>query len=242
MYPMIQGAMNYGYVVHHDQLGLYKFDLVRMERIAHIDLTAYQCHPDAVSFVAIGGSVVINCRGSDAVPSKQIILDYLTDSVISVNEAVRGRPYVAPDGRYVISVDGSHQYVHVQKVIPESGKIKTAFEVKTNLRISDVGFFPSKMSHTYDVFATSRDQPDILFIDLETGFVKTITGVHSPIDSQDWPWDEHNRRIVNSGFFDPYLVTPAANHEVVINGLLRKVHCDIDDIAVANVIVWIGMC
>lgn len=149
---------------------------------------------------------------------------------------------MSPDGRYIISVDANHQYVHVQKVLSESGKIKTAFEVKTNLRISDVGFFPSKTSHTYDVFATSRDQPDVLFIDLESGFVKTITGVQTPIDDEDWPWDSRNRRIVNSGFFDPYLVTPAANHEIVINGLLRKVHCDIEDIAVANVIVWIGKC
>ncbi|XP_030835975.1 follistatin-related protein 5 [Strongylocentrotus purpuratus] len=237
-----QGTMNFGYIVHHNQLGLHKIDLVRMERVALIDLTAYNCHPEALNFVAIGGSVVINCAGSETVPAKQLVLDYLTDSVIKVNEGIRGRPYVSPDGRYIISVDANHQYVHVQKVLSESGKIKTAFEVKTNLRISDVGFFPSKTSHTYDVFATSRDQPDVLFIDLESGFVKTITGVQTPIDDEDWPWDSRNRRIVNSGFFDPYLVTPAANHEIVINGLLRKVHCDIEDIAVANVIVWIGKC
>ncbi|XP_072165244.1 follistatin-related protein 5-like [Diadema setosum] len=239
--PM-QGTMNFGYTVHHNQLGLNKIDLIRMERVAQIDLTAYQCHPESLNFVAIGGNVVINCAGRDGQPAKQIILDYITDSVVKVNEGIRGHPYVAPDGRYIISVDVDHQYVHVQKVLPESGKIKTAFEVKTNLRISDVGFFPSKTTHTYDVFATSRDQPDILFIDLESGYVKTITGVHSPIDPQDWPWDSHNRRIVHSGLFAPYLVTPAAHHEIVINGLLRKVHCDIDDIAEANVIVWIGIC
>ena len=76
--------MNFGYIVHHNQLGLHKIDLVRMERIAMIDLTAYNCHPEALNFVAIGGSVVINCAGSDIIPAKQLVLDYLTDSVIKV--------------------------------------------------------------------------------------------------------------------------------------------------------------
>lgn len=79
-----QGTMNFGYIVHHNQLGLHKIDLVRMERVALIDLTAYNCHPEALNFVAIGGSVVINCAGSETVPAKQLILDYLTDSVIKV--------------------------------------------------------------------------------------------------------------------------------------------------------------
>ena len=44
-----------------------------------------------------------------------------------------------------------------------------SFDVKTSLNISLVAFYPSRESHTYDLFASSVDKFDVLFVDLETG-------------------------------------------------------------------------
>ena len=43
------------------------------------------------------------------------------------------------------------------------------FDVKTSLNVSDVSFFPSQRSHTYDLYASAVDKEDVLFVDLESG-------------------------------------------------------------------------
>lgn len=52
--------------------------------------------------------------------------------------------------------------------IPASG-LKFAFDVKTTLNISDIAFYPSQTTHSYDIYASSTDKEDILFLDLTTG-------------------------------------------------------------------------
>jgi len=53
-------------------------------------------------------------------------------------------------------------------VFPASG-LKFAFDVKTTLNISDITFYPSQTTHSYDIYASSIDKEDILFLDLTTG-------------------------------------------------------------------------
>ena len=43
------------------------------------------------------------------------------------------------------------------------------YDVSTTLNISDVTFFPSRLSHSYDMYAASSDKDDILFLSLQTG-------------------------------------------------------------------------
>ena len=43
------------------------------------------------------------------------------------------------------------------------------FDVITTLNVSDVTFFPSRLTHSYDLFAASTDKDDIFFLDLHTG-------------------------------------------------------------------------
>lgn len=54
----------------------------------------------------------------------------------------------------------------------ESG-LKFLFDVKTTLNISDMTFYPSQTTHGYDLYASSVDKEDILFLNLVTG--KNIT-------------------------------------------------------------------
>lgn len=47
--------------------------------------------------------------------------------------------------------------------------LKFAFDVKTTLNISDITFYPSQTTHGYDLYASSADKEDILFLNLVTG-------------------------------------------------------------------------
>lgn len=66
------------------------------------------------------------------------------------------------------------KYVYYEKknyiiyIFPANG-LKFAFDVKTTLNISDIAFYPSQTTHSYDIYASSIDKEDILFLDLTTG-------------------------------------------------------------------------
>lgn len=47
--------------------------------------------------------------------------------------------------------------------------LKFSFDVKTTLNISDMTFYPSQTTHGYDLYASSTDKDDILFLNLSTG-------------------------------------------------------------------------
>ena len=237
-----QGNYKFGYVVHNHQMAITKINLQTTTLSSTIVLTQYECYPESVAFLATGGYVIVSCANDEFQQSKQLVLDYMTDTVLNVNEGIRGTPYMSPDGRYIISADNQHGLVYIQKVT-SSGKIKTLFEVSTNLGVSDVGFFPTKAStHTYDILVTSRDRPDVLFVDLETSKVKMIPGVFHPISTEGWPWNEHNRHIVTSGVFGSHVATPGSDNVVLIDGKKKSVKCDIDDVSQSNVMLWVGDC
>lgn len=244
-YPILfsyPGDYTYGYVIHSEVMGVSKINLAEMKPASDIDLSPYNCHPDAIGFVSVGGYVIISCKQTDDISGKQIILSYVSDAVVRVHDNVRGKPYVSPDGRYIVSSDNTHGYIYVQKVLPNGG-IKTAFEVSTNLGVSDIAFFATKSAtHTYDIFATSRERADVLFVDLESGKVKMIPDVFQPMSISDWPWNEHNRRIYNSGVFGSHLASASQNKIVLIDGKKRSLHCNVDEVELGNVMVWVGDC
>ena len=55
--------MNYGYVIHPQQQGLYKVDLTALKSVKQIDLKQYSCVPRALAFVLIGESNIGECLG-----------------------------------------------------------------------------------------------------------------------------------------------------------------------------------
>ena len=52
------------------------------------------------------------------------------------------------------------------------------FDVHTTLKVSDLAFLSSYTTHGYDLFASSKDQPDILFLNLSTGKSSIIGPTH----------------------------------------------------------------
>ncbi|XP_077999166.1 follistatin-related protein 5-like [Glandiceps talaboti] len=240
---ILQGNIRYVYVVHKDEMGLHKIDLESMSVVKVIDLSELSCHPEGIAFVPVGGYVVLQCidRNKNGVAAKQMILDYLTDAVVSEMDAIKGKPYVSPDSRYIVSVDNMSGSVCVQSV-SDTGHITTSFDVHTNLHVSDIAFYLTKDGYNYDIFASSQDKTDILYIDLKDGKVEMVTGVGQAMPLEDWLWNDINRVVSVSGDFGEYLLSPAASSLYVVDVNMREVRCQMGDIEHGNVVVWVGDC
>ncbi|KAL1123314.1 hypothetical protein AAG570_002400 [Ranatra chinensis] len=235
-------SFKYGYVSHTNQRGLYKLDLANMRYVKSIDLTPYNCVPRAMQFSALYGIVILECE--EAVTGRstgQLVLDALTDTVIGQKPELQGRPYVSPNSRHVVTIDRSNLGVTlVVQQITDTG-LKFMFDVKTTLNISDVTFYPSQTTHGYDLYASSVDKEDILFLNLLTGKVEMITGVGKAMESSLAQWGNPNRVIEASGVFGHFMVTPANEALFVVNGESRTVNCEIGGLVHPRAVVWVTM-
>ncbi|KAJ8982694.1 hypothetical protein NQ317_013166 [Molorchus minor] len=104
-------SFKYGYVTHTNQRGLYKLDLINLRYTRSVDLTPYNCVPVQIRFSALckyqvkeeavpsmrnnnslsDGMVIMQClEPVTNRPTGQLILDYLTDSVISTKSNLPG--------------------------------------------------------------------------------------------------------------------------------------------------------
>ncbi|XP_071516864.1 follistatin-related protein 5-like isoform X2 [Panulirus ornatus] len=229
----------YAYVTHTNQRGLYKLDLANMKYVKTVDLTPYNCVPQHLVFSSLHGLVVMDCH--EPVTGRrtgQLVLDYLTDAVLSHKATLMGQPHVAPDSSLVVTVDTeNHVKIVVQKVTDHG--LDYEFDVITTLNVSDVTFFPSRLTHSYDLYAASTDKDDIFFLDLHTGKVEMITGVGKAMPPALAEWSNTNRAIVSSGVFGHYMVSPAEAAIFVINGETRTVNCEIGSLVHPRLAVWV---
>lgn len=235
-------VFKYGYVTHTNQRGLYKLDLANMRYTRSIDLTPYNCVPRQIQFSALYGFVIMECEEPiTGRPTGQILLDYLTDTVLTHKTGLFGHPHVSPNSRCVVTLDRGRDGVTlvVQEVV-ESG-LKFSFDVKTTLNISDITFYPSQTTHGYDLYASATDKEDILFLNLMTGKVEMITGVGKAMHPTLAQWDMPNRPIAASGVFGHYMVTPANEALFVVNGETRTVNCEIGGLVHPRTVVWVTM-
>ncbi|RZF49112.1 hypothetical protein LSTR_LSTR008398 [Laodelphax striatellus] len=232
----------YGYVSHTNQRGLYKLDLANMRYIRSIDLTPYNCVPRSMQFSALYGFVIMECEEPmTGRATGQVLLDYLTDSVVSQKPGLLGRPAVTPNSRVVVTLDRARDGVTlVVQQVTETG-LKFVFDVKTTLNISDMTFYPSQTTHGYDLYASAVDKEDILFLNLVTGKVEMITGVGKAMQPSLTQWGNPNRPIAASGVFGHYMVTPANEALFVVNGETRTVNCEIGGLVHPRAVVWVTM-
>lgn len=230
----------YGYVVHTNQRGMYKLDLKGMKYLKTVDLTPYNCVPQSADFASLGGYVVLECvEPVTSRPMGQILLDYLTDTVLAHKTNLFGGPMVSPDSRYVVTLEKSNtSVVIVVQEISEEG-LRFLFDVKTTLQISDVTFFPSHTTHSYDLYASSANKEDILFVNLADGKVEMITGIGRAMESRVAEWSNTNRPISSAGVFGTYMVTTANEAIFVVNGKTRTVNCEIGSIVHPRMVVWV---
>nr|CAI5850006.1 unnamed protein product [Callosobruchus analis] len=209
-------SFKYGYVTHTNQRGLYKLDLVNLRYTRSVDLTPYNCVPAQIRFSALYGLVVMEClEPVTNRPTGQLLLDYLTDSVIETKPTLSGK---------LVTLDRSSSggSTLIVEEITANGLAFT-FDVKTTLNISDITFYPSQTTHSYDLYASK---------------VEIITGVGRAIPVQLTKWNNPNRPISGSGVFGQYMVTPASEALFVLNGRSRTVNCEIGAVFHPSHIVW----
>lgn len=233
----------YGYVVHSGQNGLSKMDLRAMKYVKTIEFTNITCHPVSADFAALGGFIIIECMDADSGKlNGQLVMDYLTDEVITYKPNLLGKPHVSPDSQYVVTLHSNDNVTNdvtiVVQAITDTG-LHFLFDVKTTLRISDMTFFMSRTSHSYDLYASSSNKEDILLVNLQDGKVEMITGMGRAIDPRSSEWGNTNRPITSAGIFGTYMVTSANEAVFVINGKTRTVNCEIGNVVHPRMLVWV---
>ncbi|XP_007899579.2 follistatin-related protein 5 [Callorhinchus milii] len=238
---LIINHIRFGFILHKSEAALHKIDLETVAYIKTISLNNYSCIPQAIAYTHLGGYYFIHCQANSLAKSQpQIIVDSVTDSVIGYNDEVSGTPYISPDGHYLVSTDEYKGLIRVQS-ITHQGEIKPAFDITTNLQIADVTFQPSfTEANQYYIYASSRVQTDVLFLELSTEKVNILKGLKDPTEPEEWVWDRNNRVVVGSGLFGQHLVTPSKDSLFIIAARQNKLNCEISNIKRGNAIVWVG--
>ncbi|NXB79286.1 FSTL4 protein, partial [Donacobius atricapilla] len=236
---LIINHVRFGFIFNWSKPAVHKIDLETVTHIKTINLQAYGCVPQAMAYTHLGGYYLVQCMRQGSAPP-QLVLDSVTDAVVGPNGAVSGTPHVSPDGRYLVSADQGSGRVRVQ-ALTVRGEIKLIYDLKTNVRISDLAFQPSfTEGNQYYIYATSHLQTDVLFVELSTGRMNVLKNLKDPIASKDWPWSSYNRIMKDSGLFGQYLITPAKDSLFVINGRQNTLRCEVSGIRRGNTVVWVG--
>ncbi|XP_072520111.1 follistatin-related protein 5 isoform X3 [Salminus brasiliensis] len=238
---LIINHIRFGIILHKNEPALHKIDLETTSYVKNISLREYDCIPQSLAYTHLGGYFFVNCRpDSTGAVRPQVIVDSVTDSVIGTNGDVSGTPYVSPDGHYLVSVDDRDGLMRLQS-ISVRGQIGQPFDIHTNLHLSDLAFMPSFTEvNQYNVFGSSGQQTDALYVELSTGNVKMIKSLKQPTPAAQWRWNRQNRIMTGSGLFGQYLMTPSQSSLFILDGRLDKLNCEITDVPMGNTVVWVG--
>ncbi|KAF7707025.1 follistatin-related protein 5 isoform X1 [Silurus meridionalis] len=238
---LIINHIRFGMILHKKEPALHKIDLETTSYVKNISLQEYDCIPQSLAYTHLGGYYFINCHpDSTGAVRPQLIIDSVTDNVIGPNSDVSGTPYVSPDGHYLVSVDDQNGMLRLQS-ISVRGEIGRPFDIHTNLHLSDLAFMPSFTEiHQYNVFGSSGQQTDALYVELSTGNVKMIKSLKLPTPWSQWRWNRKNRVMTSSGLFGQYLMTPSQSSLFILDGWLDKLNCEITDVPKGNTVVWVG--
>ncbi|KFR12597.1 Follistatin-related protein 5, partial [Opisthocomus hoazin] len=233
--------IRFGFILHKDEPVLQKIDLETMSYIKTISLKDYSCIPQSLAYTHLGGYFFICCKpDTTGAVLPQLIVDSVTDSVIGYNGDITGTPRISPDGHYLVSIDDAKGLMRIQSITMR-GEIQDAFDIHTNLHISDVAFQPSfTEAHQYNVYCSSSTQTDVLFVELSSGKVKMVKSLKEPVKAGEWPWNSKNRLITDSGLFGQYLMTPSKESLFILDGRLNKLNCEITEVERGNTVIWVG--
>lgn len=231
----------FAFVFLKNEPAVHKIDLETFHRVKTISLKNYSCIPVSMAYTHLSGFYFVQCQSKSRLQAPpQLLIDSVTDAVIGPNLNVSGRPFVSPDGRYVVTPDPRSSKLMVQTVSFQ-GQLSLNQELDEPFVVSDVAFQPSFVeSNQHVVVATSGSGTDFLFADLSSGWVEVLRSLKEPLAPQAWPWGGPNRVVVSSGLFGQYLVTPSAESLFILNGKQRTPHCEVSDIKRGNTVVWVG--
>lgn len=108
-----------------------------------------------------GGLIIVSCVDVETnLPNGQLVLDYLTDEIVSFRPSLLGKPRVAPDSQYVVTL---HSPAVTGERTPDSRKqtnINNNKENHTNSSNNDVTIVVQAVTDTggfnYDCFEIRR--------------------------------------------------------------------------------------
>ncbi|XP_042603621.1 follistatin-related protein 4-like isoform X3 [Cyprinus carpio] len=233
--------VRFGFVYLKSEPVVHKIDLETLHLVKTISLKNYSCIPASMAYTHLSGYYFIECQVEDRLgPSSQLLIDSVSDAVIGPNPNINGRPFVSPDGRFVVSVDKRHGKLQVQTV-SFSGELQTSHEVDVSIPLADLEFQPSfTEANKYMIVASSAQGSKLVFSDLASGKTKAHEDVKDPIPASSWPWGDANRVVVSSGVFGRYLVTSSSESLFVLDGKQSGPHCEVSDVKRGNTVVWVG--
>uniref|UniRef100_A0A8C1V158 Follistatin-like 4 n=1 Tax=Cyprinus carpio TaxID=7962 RepID=A0A8C1V158_CYPCA len=233
--------VRFGFVYLKSEPVVHKIDLETLHLVKTISLKNYSCIPASMAYTHLSGYYFIECQVEDRLgPSSQLLIDSVSDAVIGPNPNINGRPFVSPDGRFVVSVDKHHGKLQVQTV-SFSGELQTSHEVDVSIPLADLEFQPSfTEANKYMIVVSSAQGSKLVFSDLASGRTKAHEDVKDPIPASSWPWGDANRVVVSSGVFGRYLVTSSSESLFVLDGKQSGPHCEVSDVKRGNTVVWVG--
>lgn len=239
--PLQLCPSRFAFVFLKNEPAVHKIDLETFHRVKTISLKNYSCVPVGMAYTHLSGFYFVQCQSERRLRAPpQLLIDSVTDTVVGPNLNVSGRPFVSPDGRYVVTPDPQSSKLMVQTVSFQ-GELTLSQELEEPFLVSDVAFQPSFVqSNQHVVVATAGSGTDFLFADLSSGFAEVLRSLKEPLSPQAWPWGGPNRVVVSSGLFGQYLVTPSAESLFILDGKQRTPHCEVSDIKRGNTVVWVG--
>ncbi|KAL3876988.1 hypothetical protein ACJMK2_034756 [Sinanodonta woodiana] len=231
-------VFKYGYAMHNEQQGLFKVDLQQKKYVKAIDFSPYNCVPQALAFIPIGGQVVIQCQQKTVSSQSDILLqmDATTDITIA-NFSKSGTPFVTPDSRRMAAVDKSTGRITVYQ-ITDMGEIQEIFEVTTGSSVNDVIFHPADLHLGYDLYMTSRERSVIFSVSLENGKVETIKDVGDIDSIPRLPWLKKTSRFISGNVFSNSLSVITKSALVILNDKYQDIQCRFNDLENPTVIAY----
>ncbi|XP_038628826.1 follistatin-related protein 4 isoform X2 [Tachyglossus aculeatus] len=238
---LIINHIRFGFLFDRVKSAVHKIDLETVTLLKTISFKNFSCVPWAMAHSHLGGYFFVRCRSNGSAPAPpQLVIDSVTDAVVGPNGDMAGMPYVSPDGRFVVSAEEDGGRLRVQTLTVQ-GEIHTLYDLTTGFHLSDLTFQPSfTEGDQYYLYAASRSQTDVLFVELSTGRMNILKNLKDPLPAEDWPWDRVNRIMRDSGLFGQYLITPAKESLFVINGRQNALRCEVSGIKRGNTVVWVG--
>ncbi|TRY95834.1 hypothetical protein DNTS_016189 [Danionella cerebrum] len=233
--------VRFGFVFLKREAAVHKIDLETLQPVKTISLLDHSCVPTSMAYTHLSGYYLIECQPRNHSSSSwQLLIDGMSDSVIGRNPNINGKPFVSPNGRFVVSVDEKQGKLYTQRV-SFLGELQLHHETDLYVAVADLEFHPSITdANQYTVVVTSTEDSQLVFMDLFSGETKFLESVKEPIDASSWHWGSGNRVVKSSGIFGRYLVTPALESVFILDGEQKGVRCEISGIRKGNTVVWVG--
>nr|XP_004666570.2 follistatin-related protein 4 isoform X2 [Jaculus jaculus] len=239
---LVVNHIRFGFIFNKSAPAVHKVDLETLLPLKTIGLQRFGCVPQAMAHTHLGGYFFVQCR-RDARRSTapQLLIDGVTDSVLGPNGNVSGAPHVSPDGRFIVSASPGGARLHVQEVSAR-GEIRSLYEVRADRGVAELAFQRSSTEGgQYDVYATLEPGPALLFLQLSSGRVGAVKAdVGKPPAGPARAWARPRGLLRDSGLFGQYLLAPARESLLLINGRRNALRCEVPGVKGAAAAVWVG--